>query len=52
LDLFGWNGFFLQVDLSRGKAVAEDYDTSFAFNFLGGRGFAAKILWEKMKPGF
>ena len=51
MDLFGWNGFFLQVDLSRGKAVAEDYDTSFAFNFLGGRGFAAKILWEKMKPG-
>src|SRR4030043_1349153 len=49
--MFGWNGTFLRVNLSRNKAVAEAYDSSFAFNFLGGRGFAAKILWDELKPG-
>jgi aldehyde:ferredoxin oxidoreductase len=49
--VFGWNGVFLQVNLSKNKAVAESYDSSLAFNFLGGRGFAAKILWDKLKPG-
>ncbi|MCW4007911.1 MAG: aldehyde ferredoxin oxidoreductase family protein [Candidatus Bathyarchaeota archaeon] len=49
--MFGWNGVFLQVDLSRNKAVAESYDASLALNFFGGRGFAAKILWDRLKPG-
>ncbi len=48
--MFGWNGIFLQVDLNKNKAVAEPYDASLAVNFLGGRGFAAKILWDKIKP--
>ncbi len=51
MRMFGWNGVFLQVDLSRNKAVAESYDTLLTLNFLGGRGFAAKILWDKLKPG-
>ncbi len=46
----GWNGKLLRVDLSRGKAVSQKYDASFARNFLGGRGFAAKILWDELKP--
>ena len=49
--MFGWNGCFLRVDLSRNKAVADSYGQNFAFNFLGGRGFTAKILWEQLKPG-
>jgi aldehyde:ferredoxin oxidoreductase len=48
--VFGWNGVFLQVNLTKNKAVAESYDASLAVNFLGGRGFAAKILWDKVKP--
>jgi aldehyde:ferredoxin oxidoreductase len=48
--MFGWNGVFLNVNLSKNKAVAEPYDASLAVNFLGGRGFAAKILWDKIKP--
>jgi aldehyde:ferredoxin oxidoreductase len=50
MRVFGWNGIFLQVNLSKNKAVAESYNASLAFNFLGGRGFAAKILWDKLKP--
>jgi aldehyde:ferredoxin oxidoreductase len=49
--VFGWNGVFLQVNLSKNKAVPETYDSSLAFNFLGGRGFAAKILWDKLAAG-
>jgi aldehyde:ferredoxin oxidoreductase len=49
--MYGWNGVFLQVNLSKNKAVAETYDASLALNFLGGRGFAAKILWDQLKSG-
>jgi len=49
--VFGWTGVFLRVDLSRNKAVAESYDAGMALNFIGGRGFAAKILWDELEPG-
>jgi aldehyde:ferredoxin oxidoreductase len=49
--VFGWTGVFLHVDLSKNKAVAESYDARLALNFIGGRGFTAKILWDKLKPG-
>jgi aldehyde:ferredoxin oxidoreductase len=47
--MFGWNGKFLRVNLDRKKAVAERYSASFAKNYLGGRGFAVKILWDELK---
>jgi aldehyde:ferredoxin oxidoreductase len=49
--VFGWTGVFLQVDLNKNKAVAETYDANLALNFIGGRGFAAKILWDDLEPG-
>lgn len=49
--MFGWNGNFLRVNLSKSKALAEPYDGHMAKSFLGGRGFAAKILWDELKPG-
>jgi aldehyde:ferredoxin oxidoreductase len=49
--MFGWTGRFLRVNLSRGKAVADAYDATIARNFLGGRGFAVKILWEELSRG-
>ncbi len=49
--MFGWTGVFLNVDLNRNKAVAESHDHSMALNFIGGRGFAAKILWDSLMPG-
>jgi aldehyde:ferredoxin oxidoreductase len=47
----GWTGVFLNIDLSKSEAVVEQYDESLALNFLGGRGFAAKILWDRLKQG-
>ena len=49
--MFGWNGKLLHVNLNKGKGVADKYETGMAKNFLGGRGFAAKILWDELKPG-
>ncbi|MDI6806180.1 MAG: aldehyde ferredoxin oxidoreductase N-terminal domain-containing protein, partial [Candidatus Bathyarchaeia archaeon] len=49
--MYGWNGKLLYVDLSKSKAVAKPYEASFAKSFFGGRGFAAKILWDELKPG-
>lgn len=49
--MYGWNGKLLYVNLSKSKAFAKPYDAIFARNFLGGRGFAAKILWDELKPG-
>lgn len=47
----GWTGFFLKVDLTHSKATAEGYDEQIALKFMGGRGFAAKILWDSLKQG-
>jgi aldehyde:ferredoxin oxidoreductase len=49
--MHGWNGKLLRVDLAKGKAVAQEYDASLAKNFLGGRGFAIKILWDELESG-
>lgn len=49
--MYGWNGKFLRVNLTKQKAVVKEYDATFARNFLGGRGFAAKILWDELKSG-
>jgi len=49
--MFGWNGKLLHVNLSKGKAVIDKYAAEMAQSFLGGRGFAAKILWDELKPG-
>jgi len=49
--MFGWTGTFLQVNLNKGKAVANHYEANLAKNFLGGRGFAVKILWDNLKSG-
>jgi aldehyde:ferredoxin oxidoreductase len=49
--MFGWNGKFLRVNLTKQKAVAKEYDAEMARKFLGGRGFAVKILWDELKPG-
>lgn len=49
--LFGWIGKILRVNLTSGKITVNKYDELMAVNFLGGRGFAAKILWDELKPG-
>jgi len=49
--LKGWNGRILRLDLSRAKTEVQAYDAVTALAFLGGRGLAAKILWNEANPG-
>ncbi len=49
--MFGWNGRILHVNLGKGKAVAATYPAGMAQSCLGGRGFAARILWDELRPG-
>jgi aldehyde:ferredoxin oxidoreductase len=47
--MYGWMGKILRVDLS--KAQVSQFSTQpYAEQFLGGRGIAAKIYWETIKP--
>ncbi len=47
----GWTGRILRVDLTRRKTFVEELSPKMAVDFLGGRGFAVKILWDELKPG-
>jgi aldehyde:ferredoxin oxidoreductase len=47
----GWTGILLNVDLTDSQAVTERYDKELALNYLGGRGFAAKLLWDRLEQG-
>lgn len=49
--MFGWQGRILRVNLSKDKHFVQKYDEEFALKFFGGRGFAAKILWDELEPG-
>jgi aldehyde:ferredoxin oxidoreductase len=49
--LKGWNGRLLRVDLTKGKTSVQEYSEDFARRFVGGRGFAVKLLWDELKPG-
>jgi len=49
--LFGWNRRLLRVNLSRKKIVIQKYDDRLAGEYIGGRGFAIKILWDEMPAG-
>lgn len=51
VNMYGWNGKFLRVNLTKQKATVQEYDAEMANSFLGGRGFAVKILWDELKPG-
>lgn len=47
----GWTGKVLRVDLSKSKSVTQDLDPKVAVDFLGGRGFAIKTLWDELPRG-
>jgi aldehyde:ferredoxin oxidoreductase len=49
--LYGWTGNILRVDLSLKTYKKEAYREAFAHKWVGGRGFATKILFDEVKPG-
>jgi len=47
--MFGWMGKILLIDLSNLK-ISQFSSQPYAEQFLGGRGIAAKIYWENVRP--
>jgi aldehyde:ferredoxin oxidoreductase len=47
----GYKGKMLFVDLSKREAVTRKLGEDLARKFIGGRGFGARILYEKVAPG-
>ena len=47
----GWTGRILFYDLSKRRARVWEYDGDMALRFFGGRGFAARILWDMVPRG-
>jgi aldehyde:ferredoxin oxidoreductase len=45
----GYTGKLLRVNLSNGKISKEEISESMQRDFLGGRGFAVKLLWDEVK---
>lgn len=49
--MVGWTGNILRINLSDRSHKKEGFDEKFALKWVGGRGFALKILWDELKPG-
>ncbi len=47
----GWAGRILRIDLTKEKIVKTPLTKEIAYNFLGGRGFNIKTLWDEIRPG-
>ncbi len=47
----GYAGVVLTVDLSGGRITKEPLRDDLVQDYIGGEGFGARLLWEKVKPG-
>ncbi len=47
----GYAGTILRVNLTTKNITKEDLDPVLARDYLGGRGFTARTLWNELKPG-
>jgi aldehyde:ferredoxin oxidoreductase len=49
--MHGWTGQILRVDLTTRTHRIEPFSEEFAHTWIGGRGFAVKILYDELLPG-
>jgi aldehyde:ferredoxin oxidoreductase len=47
----GYSGRMLHVDLTTGQVAIETFDEAFARDYLGGNGFAVRLLYERLAAG-
>jgi aldehyde:ferredoxin oxidoreductase len=50
-DLYGYAGKVLRIDLTKEKTYVSELEKELILNFLGGRGFNSKRLYDEVKPG-
>ena len=51
MNIGGYVGKALRVDLSTGKVSVEELESSFIEKWVGGVGFGAKYLYDEVPPG-
>ena len=51
LIMDGWIGKILRVDLTKSEYSIQNFDLEFARKWIGGRGFAIKILFDEIPAG-
>lgn len=51
INMIGWNGRILRVDLTEGTTKTTPYSEEIAKKFIGGRGLAVKLLWDELPQG-
>ena len=49
--MFGYGGKILRINLSTNKISSEPLPEKLIRDYIGGRGFAARILYDEIKPG-
>lgn len=49
--MFGYGGRILHIDLAHKRYTRELLDASLARDYVGGRGFVARLLWDNVKRG-
>jgi aldehyde:ferredoxin oxidoreductase len=50
MDIFGWRGAILRVDLTTGQITRENLSEELRMNFIGGRGINSKLLFDETGP--
>ncbi len=51
MKLYGYAGKALRVNLSRGKVIEEELKPDLLKLYLGGTGYAARVLWNELEKG-
>ena len=49
--VYGYAGTMLTVNLTEGEVKKEPLREDLVRDYIGGEGFGARLLWEKLKPG-
>ncbi len=49
--LYGYAGKILKIDLRSGQSSVEETPRELVENYLGGRGFVARLLYDLLEPG-
>ena len=48
--MYGWHGKILRVNLTTGKITTEEVDPKIARDYIGGRGWAIRYLYDEVDP--
>jgi aldehyde:ferredoxin oxidoreductase len=48
--MYGWHGWILRINLTTREVLAEDVDPKTARDYIGGRGWAIRYLYDEVDP--